>query len=465
LYERKLSMGASTISAITTAVGPAAVGIVRLSGPQSLNIAREIFVPAAKKSLADFPPRTLVFGHVRDQGRDVDEVLAVYMPGPHSYTAEDVVEIQCHGGAVSLQKILALTYEHGAAPAAPGEFTKRAFLNGRLDLVQAEAVMDIINARSEVALKNSLRLQEGYLSRELEKIRQELLAVIVNLEAVIDYPEEDIEDVTYAKLKVSIANAREQVEKLAARGATGQILREGLRTVIVGRPNVGKSSLLNQLLKEDRALVSQYAGTTRDVIEEQLVVDGIPLVLADTAGIHKTEDFVEQLGIKRSRELLAKAELAIVVIDGTEALTPADEEILAAVQDKPYVLIVNKADLRHSGVTKMLQEKYPQATVLELSAKTGAGLDAFQSWLQKFVYGAQEHGGEALYVANARQENLLRQAAAALASAQDGAEQKLPYDCLSIDVNAALTDLGEITGQAASDEIINQIFARFCVGK
>lgn len=458
-------MGASTISAITTAIGPAAVGIVRLSGPQSLNIAREIFVPAAKKSLADFPPRTLVFGHVREKDRDVDEVLAVYMPAPHSYTAEDVVELQCHGGAVSLQKILALTYEHGAEPAAPGEFTKRAFLNGRLDLVQAEAVMDIINARSEVALKNSLRLQEGYLSRELEKIRQELLAVIVNLEAVIDYPEEDIEDVTYGQLQVSIAKAREQVEKLADRGTTGQILREGLRTVIVGRPNVGKSSLLNQLLKEDRALVSQYAGTTRDVIEEQLVVDGIPLVLADTAGIHKTEDFVEQLGIKRSRELLAKAELAIVVIDGTEALTPADEEILTAVQDKPHVLIVNKADLHHSGVTKMLQEKYPRTTVLELSAKTGAGLDAFQAWLQKFVYGAQEHGSEALYVANARQENLLRQAAAALASAQEGAEQRLPYDCLSIDVNGALTNLGEITGQAATDEIINQIFARFCVGK
>jgi hypothetical protein len=201
-------MSTSTISAITTAVGPAAVGIVRVSGPEALRIAREIFVPAAKKSLADFPPRTLAFGHVRDGAVDVDEVLTVYMPAPHSYTAEDVVEIQCHGGAVSLQKILALTYQHGAEPAAPGEFTKRAFLNGRLDLVQAEAVMDIINARSEVALKNSLRLQEGYLSRELEKIRQELLAVIVNLEAVIDYPEEDIEDVTYARLEQSINRAR-----------------------------------------------------------------------------------------------------------------------------------------------------------------------------------------------------------------------------------------------------------------
>ena len=458
-------MSTSTISAITTAVGPAAVGIVRLSGPQALNIAREIFVAAGRKSLPDYPPRTLVFGHVREGAVDVDEVLAVYMPAPHSYTAEDVVEIQCHGGAVSLQKILALTYQHGAEPAAPGEFTKRAFLNGRLDLAQAEAVMDIINARSEAALKNSLRLQEGYLSRELEKIRQELLAVVVNLEAVIDYPEEDIEDVTYPQLQKSIGRAREQVETLASRGETGKILREGLRTVIVGRPNVGKSSLLNQLLKEDRALVSQYAGTTRDVIEEQLVVDGIPLVLADTAGIHKTEDFVEQLGIKRSRELLARAELAIVVIDGTEALTAADEEILTAVQGKPYVLIVNKADLGQSDVTAVLRQKYPEAPVLPLSAKTGAGLAAFQDWLQKFVYGSQGGGGEALYVASARQENLLRQAAASLLSAQQGAAEHLPYDCLSIDVNAALENLGEITGQAATDEIINQIFARFCVGK
>ena len=458
-------MATSTISAITTAIGPAAVGIVRLSGPKSLRIAREIFFPAGEKSFAAYAPRTMVFGHVREQNLDIDEVLAVYMPAPHSYTAEDVVEIQCHGGAVSLQKILALTYTHGAEPAEPGEFTKRAFLNGRLDLVQAEAVMDIINARSEAALKNSLRLQEGYLSKELEQIRQELLAVIVNLEAVIDYPEEDIEDVTYAQMEKSIGCALTQVEKLLAHGQTGHILREGLRTVIVGRPNVGKSSLLNQLLKEDRALVSQYAGTTRDVIEEQLIVDGIPLVLADTAGIHNTEDFVEQLGIKRSRELLAKAELAIVVIDGTETLTSADEEILQAVQGRPYVLIVNKADLKHSDIVKTLQKKYPQAAVLELSAKTGAGLDAFQKWLRNFVFGAQSQGSEALYVANVRQENLLRQAAASLQSAMNGAAEHLPYDCLSIDVSGALTNLGEITGQAVSDEIISQIFARFCVGK
>jgi tRNA modification GTPase len=310
-----------------------------------------------------------------------------------------------------------------------------------------------------------LRLQEGYLSKELKEIRQQLLDVIVNLEAVIDYPEEDIEDVTYKKMEGSITEALKRVEKLLANGHAGRILREGLRTVIVGKPNVGKSSLLNQLLREDRALVSAYAGTTRDVIEEQLVVDGIPLVLADTAGIHATEDFVEQLGIKRSRELLAKAQLAIVVIDGTEALTEADQEILAAVQGHPYVVILNKADLVAGSAAQEVVQAYPEATILKLSAKTGTGLEEFRKWLGKFVYGSSGTMGDGLYVENLRQENLLRQAKDSLQSAAEGASSHIAYDCLSIDINDALENMGEITGQTASDEIISQIFARFCVGK
>ena len=454
-----------TISAITTATGLAAVGIVRLSGPKSLSISREIFLSSSKKHLDAYPKRSMVYGHIFDHDEAIDEVLAVYMPAPHSYTAEDVVEIQCHGGTASLQKILGLTYQYGARPAEPGEFTKRAFLNGRIDLVQAEAVMDIINAKSEAALRNSLRLQEGYLSKELKEIRQQLLDVIVNLEAVIDYPEEDIEDVTYKKMEGSITEALKRVEKLLANGHAGRILREGLRTVIVGKPNVGKSSLLNQLLREDRALVSAYAGTTRDVIEEQLVVDGIPLVLADTAGIHATEDFVEQLGIRRSRELLAKAQLAIVVIDGTETLTEADQEILAAVQGHPYVVILNKADLGAGSAAQEVAKAYPEATILKLSAKTGTGLEEFRKWLGKFVYGSSGTMGDGLYVENLRQENLLKQAKDSLQSAADGASSHIAYDCLSIDINAALEAMGEITGQTASDEIISQIFARFCVGK
>ncbi len=458
-------MAAATISAITTAMGMAAVGIVRMSGPRSLDIAQEIFFPASGKSLQDYPPRTMVFGHIREQNMDVDEVLTVYMPKPHSYTAEDVIEIQAHGGPVGLEKILSLTYKHGAQPAAPGEFTKRAFLNGRLDLVQAESVMDIINSRSETALKNSLRLQEGYLSQELERIRQELLGIIVHLEAVIDYPEEDIEEVTYGKLQQEIGKAGTAVTKLAAQGRTGKILREGLRTVIVGRPNVGKSSLLNQLLREERALVSSYAGTTRDVIEEQMVIKGVPLVLADTAGIHHTDDFVENLGITRSRKLLEQADLVLVVLDGGEPLTAADEEILQAVQSKNFVCLVNKCDLGTSLVTAAMHQRYPLVPVMELSAKTGDGIPAFRDWLGSFVYGASGQAGNGMYVQSARQENLLRRAAASLKEAEQGASEHLPYDCLSIDVNDALAMMGEITGKAVSDEIIERIFADFCVGK
>ena len=274
-------MAEETISAVITALGEGAVGIVRISGEQALAVGERLFKAASGKALAAYPANTLVYGHVYDvDGSLVDEVLAVYMRGPRSYTAEDVVEIQCHGGLQSLKKILQLTYKAGARPAEAGEFTKRAFLNGRIDLTQAEAVMDIIRSRSEASLKLAARQQQGQLAKELRGLRSALVDVVVNLEAVIDYPEEDIEDVTYARVQESVGSANAAIDKLLAHAHTGKILREGLRTAIVGKPNVGKSSLLNALLKEERAIVSQYAGTTRDVIEEQLLLDGVPLVLA-----------------------------------------------------------------------------------------------------------------------------------------------------------------------------------------
>ena len=456
----------ATISAITTAVGPGAVGIVRLSGAQALAVAERMFRAASGRKLGSYPARTMVYGHVADEaGRNIDEVLCVFMQAPHSYTAEDVVEVQCHGGAESLREILALSWRLGARPAEPGEFTKRAFLNGRIDLVQAEAVMDIIQARSAAALQNALRQQEGHLSRTLRGIRKQLLDELVHVEAVIDYPEEDIEDVTYPQVERTLDVVKARVDALLARANTGRILREGLRTAIVGRPNVGKSSLLNILLREDRALVSAHAGTTRDVIEEQLLVDGVPLILMDTAGIHQATDEVEQMGIARSRKALEQAELLLVVLDGTSALAVEDREILDAAAGRSFVVLVNKQDLPQAGVLEQVRKNYPQATVIGISAKTGAGMEDLTRLVKQRVYGQQGEPDEGVYVQHERQAALLRQASQALEEARQGAAQRLPYDCLTIDMQTAITALGEVTGDAVQDEVLTQIFARFCVGK
>lgn len=455
-----------TISAVCTALGEGAIGIIRISGENALAAGEAIFKSASGRKLADYPVNTLVYGHVYDaDGSMVDEVMAVYMRGPHSYTAEDVVEIQCHGGVRSLQKILSLSYAAGARPAEPGEFTKRAFLNGRIDLVQAEAVMDIIKSRSDAALKVAVRQQEGQLSSEVRGLRKELLDVIVNLEAVIDYPEDDIEEMTFASVLDSVNKTAEGVNKLLANAHTGKILREGLRVAIIGKPNVGKSSFLNCLLKEDRAIVSEYAGTTRDVIEEQFLLGGIPIVLADTAGIRETEDYVERIGVEKSRRILNEAELAIVVLDGSAPLTEEDFEILELVKGRSYVIIINKSDLGSANIKKSLTGEFKNAPVIELSAKTGAGLDVFTSWLQKFVYGSDKHLGDGIYVQNARHENLLKNSLASMQDALIAAEAQMPYDCIMIDLRNAAGFLGEITGDTVRDEIINEIFSKFCIGK
>lgn len=458
-------MQEETISAVITALGEGAVGIVRISGENALAVGEKMFRAASGKKLAEYAPNTLVYGHVYEEDSLIDEVLAVYMKAPRSYTAEDVVEIQCHGGVQSLKKILELSYKEGARPAEPGEFTKRAFLNGRIDLTQAEAVMDIIKSRSEASLKLAVRQQNGQLAKALRSLRTDLVDIIVNLEAVIDYPEEDIEDVTFGKVQESISTSCEKIENLLAHAHTGKILREGLRTAIVGRPNVGKSSLLNALLKEDRAIVSEYAGTTRDVIEEQLLLDGVPLVLADTAGIRQTDDFVEAIGVERSKQHLQDAELVICVVDGSVPLTPEDEDILEAAQAKPFVIIVNKSDKDINDNFLALQERFGNEQVMALSAKTTQGIDEFTAWLKNFVYGSEGALSDGVYVQNARHEQLLREALGFLEDAGNAAENMLPYDCIVIDVRNAIDLLGEITGDTVQDEIINQIFSRFCIGK
>ena len=455
-----------TISAIATALGEGAVGIVRISGPNSLVLAEQMFFTKDGNTLSMYESRRMVYGHVEDEtGNTVDEALCVFMPGPHSYTGEDVVEIQCHGGIQSLKTILGLTFAKGARPAEPGEFTKRAFLNGRMDLAQAEAVMDIINARSKEALKLAIRQQKGQLSTEIRHIRDALKDVVVHLEAVIDYPEEDIEDVTFDEVKNCIITGLASVNNLLSRAHTGKIMREGLLTAIVGRPNVGKSSLLNCLLREERAIVSEIPGTTRDIIQEQMLIEGIPLVLADTAGIRKTDDFVESIGVEKTKEILAASELAVVVLDGSEPLRIEDKEILSSIEGREHVIIVNKVDLPCLLDLEALKAKFGPRNVLTLSVKSTKGVDAFVQWLKNFVYGAGGTVEKGAFVQNVRHEKLLSTTRESLNDALIAAEKHIPYDCIVIDLRNAIDQLGAITGETVQDEIINEIFARFCLGK
>lgn len=455
-----------TISAIATALGEGAIGIVRISGPNSLAMAEKMFFTKDGRTLSAYESRRMVYGHVEDNtGNTVDEALCVFMPGPHSYTGEDVVEIQCHGGIQSLKTILGLTFAKGARPAEPGEFTKRAFLNGRMDLAQAEAVMDIINARSNEALKLAIRQQKGQLSTEIRHIRDALKDVVVHLEAVIDYPEEDIEDVTFDEVKDCIVNGLASVNNLLSRAHTGKIMREGLLTAIVGRPNVGKSSLLNCLLREERAIVSEIPGTTRDVIQEQMLIEGIPLVLADTAGIRQTNDFVESIGVEKTKEILAASELAVVVLDGSEPLRIEDKEILSSIEAREHVIIVNKIDLPCLLDLEALKAKFGAQNVLTLSVKSTKGVDDFVQWLKNFVYGAGGTVEKGVFVQNVRHEKLLSATKESLNDALVAAEKHIPYDCIVIDLRNAINQLGAITGETVQDEIINEIFARFCLGK
>lgn len=453
-----------TISAIATALGVGSIGVIRLSGPDSLAIVDRIFT--GREKLGKDNARKLLYGHILDRkGQPIDEVLAVYMPGPHSYTGEDVCEIQCHGGRQALQEILSLTYQAGARPAEPGEFTKRAFLNGRLDLAEAESVMDIINAKSRQALVAANRGHEGGLSRKVRELRKKLRDLVVQLEAAIDYPEEDIEEVTYDRAAEVLAEGQAAVARLVRQGSAGRILREGLRTAIVGRPNVGKSSLLNRLLQVDRAIVSNIPGTTRDIIEEQMTIGGIPLVLTDTAGLRDTEDLVEKIGVERSRAALEDAQLALVVLDGSQPLSGEDRELLRSLKDRKKLILVNKSDLPQMLDTEGLQREYGRSDVIVLSVKTGEGMEQVEQWLREFVYGEGSDSESSSMTQNARQQDLLEKALRSLEDALEGARQHLPYDCLTIDLTQTLHDLGEITGEDVPDEIIDEIFAQFCVGK
>ena len=451
----------ATIAAIATALGEGGIGIVRISGEESLPIANKIFRGSALKE------RMLTYGHVYDNftGETIDEVMAVYMKGPRSYTAEDVVEIQCHGSVVSLRKILALVLKNGARLAEPGEFTKRAFLNGRLDLTQAEAVIDLIRAKSDKTFDVALSQLEGKFSQTVKDIRADFVDLLVQITVNIDYPDEDIEEMTYDKLFEGLGAVREKLQALLATSDTGRIIKEGLNVAIIGKPNVGKSSLMNALLRETRAIVTEIAGTTRDTIEEVISIRNIPVRLTDTAGIRQTDDIIEKIGIEKSKESFNKADLVIFMVDGSRSLDEEDEEILQYMDGRQAIVVLNKQDLTQVVSREEIAARVPQAVIIDASMKEGMGIETIEDKIEELVYGGQVKQNDSIMVTNVRHKNLLELALQSVEDASAMTEMRQPLEFIEIDVNRSYELLGEIIGETASGEIINEVFARFCLGK
>lgn len=485
-----------TIAAIATAYGEGGIGIVRISGEKAEEILNGIFVPISKhrsggknkivsenlsrEKSVDFLPeavsetigtpiinRRLTYGIIMDPDsrKTLDEVLAVLMKAPYTYTMEDVVEIHCHGSVVSLRNVLALCLKKGARLAEPGEFTKRAFLNGRIDLSQAEAVIDAVRARTDRGFDAALSQMEGVLSKRIRQIRDKMMDLLVQTTVNLDYPDEDIEEMNYKNLAAAIADIRQDLNVLLESAETGKILREGVSVTIAGRPNVGKSSLMNLLLKESRAIVTDIPGTTRDTIEEFLNLDGIPVRLTDTAGIHEAQDQIERIGIERSKEAINRADLTVFVISGNEPLTPEDEEILSYLETKKTIVLLNKRDLGIAVTKEQMKEKMRQAEIIECSVNSGDGIRNLTEKMKEMILGGKVSQTESTVVTNVRHENLLKQAEKELAEAVVMTERAEALDFIEVNLHQAFDYLGEVIGETVSDQVIDEVFSRFCLGK
>ncbi len=451
-------MREDTIAAISTAYGEGGIGIIRISGENALNIVSGLFKPT-------LIPNMMTYGHIRDGDEIIDEVMVCYFRAPRSYTAEDVVEIHCHGSVVSLRKILALVLRHGARIAEPGEFTERAFLNGRLDLTQAEAVIDLIKAKSDKTFELALNQLEGGFSKEIRKIRKEVEDVLVHLAVNIDYPDEDIEVLTYEKLKESLAGIKKEIEKLIETSDTGRILKEGLKVSIIGKPNVGKSSLMNALLNEDRAIVTEIPGTTRDIIEESINIRKIPVTLIDTAGIRKTEDIVEKIGIEKSKEAFNQADLVIFMLDSSSPLDDEDLGIMDIIGDRYAICLLNKTDLGIAVKKDDISSIIPNSVIIETAVSDGIGIELIRDEIENLVYGGRAKQEESLIVTNVRHKALLEEALRSVDDALKMAKSLEPLELLEIDVNNAYASLGRIIGDEVEEDILNEVFRRFCLGK
>lgn len=454
-----------TIAAIATPFGEGGIGIIRMSGEESLKIVKDIFVPASGKPLTN---RMLTYGHVYDDEKNViDEVMAVFMKAPKTYTREDVVEINCHGGVVPVQKILSLILSKGARLAEPGEFTKRAFLNGRLDLTQAEAVIDLISAKAEKTFDVAMKQLEGAVSGKIRECREALTDILVNLTVNIDYPDEDIEEITYKELAHDLETVLSEIKLLLAGFDTGRILKEGLRVAIIGKPNVGKSSLMNALLKESRAIVTDIPGTTRDTIEENLSIRGIPVVLTDTAGIRETEDYVEAMGIERSKESFNRADLIIMVMDGSGEIENTDLEIIEKLDPVKSVILLNKNDLATGIAVDDVKRITPngETEVISVSMKKTDDILRIEEILLEWICLGKVTQQNSAVITNVRQKNLLDTAALSLSDAIEATYALEPLEVLEIDVKEAYLALGEILGEETAENILEEVFSRFCLGK
>ncbi len=443
-----------TIAAISTPFGVGGIAVIRVSGADAFAITDKIF--RGKQKLSEAASHTVHYGHIKDEnGNVLDEVLVTVMHAPKTYTRENVAEISTHGGITASKSVLAALIKAGAYPADAGEFTKRAFLNGRIDLSQAEGVIDIINAKTAAEQKNALSQAEGGLSKEINAVREELVRLAAGMQVAIDYPDEDLEDLTTLDIAELIGKNLERVKRLLATADSGRVLKEGIKTAIVGKPNVGKSSLLNCLAREDRAIVTDIAGTTRDVIEEFVNFDGVPMRLLDTAGIHETSDAVEKIGVERSRRAIDEADLVILMLDTSRELDGEDERLLELTAEKKRLIIANKSDIKRAEFDG----------ALAISAKTGEGIDLLCKEIKK-LYKLGEIGADnSVIITNMRHAAALEGSRAALKRAYDAITGGLPQDMAALDIYEAIDRLGEITGDTVSESIVSEIFHSFCVGK
>lgn len=457
-------MRTDTIAAIATAMTSSGIGIIRISGEDAVSITDQIFRRKGGKKLADLETHTIHYGHICDGDEMIDEVMVLLMRGPKSYTREDTVEIDCHGGVYVMKRILETVIKYGARPAEPGEFTKRAFLNGRIDLSQAESVIDVINAKNDFALKSSMKQLSGSVSTAVKEIRGEVLHEIAFIESALDDPEHISLEGYPVKLKGMVLDVEKKVEKLLSTSDNGRILKEGISTVIVGKPNAGKSSLLNTLVGEERAIVTDIAGTTRDVLEEEINLNGIILNIIDTAGIRETEDVVEKIGVDKAKKYLSDADLVIYVVDTSTKLDENDFEIMELLKDSQSIILLNKSDLTALTTAEDIRA-HVDKRIISISAKEQTGIDELAEAVSEMFFSGEVTFNDEVYITNIRHKTALQEALSSLHLVVQSIEDGMPEDFFSIDLMNAYEVLGTIVGEAVEDDLVNEIFSKFCMGK